>query len=52
MLQEDADVLGGIISGIKPEEQGLIRQPAAKGDGLLHFKKETEPIRGVVPFLF
>ncbi len=23
MLQEDADVLGGIISGIKPEEQGL-----------------------------
>ena len=35
MLQEDADVLGGIIPGIKPEEQGFIRQLAAEADGLL-----------------
>lgn len=34
-LQEDADVLGGIISGIKPEEQGFSRQPAAEADGLI-----------------
>ena len=30
MLQEDAGVLGGIISGIKQEEQGVIRQLAAE----------------------
>ena len=35
MLREDAGVLGGIISGIKPEEQGVIRQLAAEADGLL-----------------
>ena len=34
-LQEDADVLDRIISGIKPEEQGLLRQLAAEVDGLL-----------------
>ena len=34
-LQEDADVLGGVIPGIKPEEQGFIRQLAAEADGLL-----------------
>ncbi len=47
MLQEDADVLGGIISGNKPEEQGLIRQLAAKGDGLLQ-----EPGRALLAVLF
>ena len=33
-LQEDADVLGGVIPGVKPEEQGPVRQLAAEADGL------------------
>ena len=34
-LQEDADIFGRIISRIKPEKHGFIRQPAAEVDGLL-----------------
>lgn len=34
-FQEDADVPGGVVPGIKPEEQGFIRQLAAEADGLL-----------------
>ena len=34
-LQKDPDVLGRVVAGVEPEEQGLIRQLAAYVDGLI-----------------